>query len=205
MSVDPVEFRLRHLTEKRALDVLHAATRAANWQSRPSPAPPAQGNKVTGRGFAIGDRANVKIAAVAEVEVDKSTGEVTVKRIVLAHDCGLIINPDGLRNQIEGNVIQGVSRTLLEEVQFDEAGVKNLDWASYPVIRFSAVPQVHVELINRPEMPALGGGEPALVPVPAAIANAVFDAVGVRLREVPLTPQRVLTSMRAAASPNRGA
>jgi CO/xanthine dehydrogenase Mo-binding subunit len=133
---------------------------------------------------------------VAEVEVDKSTGNVKVKRFILAHDCGLIINPDGLKNQIEGNIVQGVSRALLEEVKFDSTGITTLDWNSYPVIRFPEVPEIDIVLINRPEMPALGGGEPSSAPIAAAIANAVFDAVGVRLREVPFTPKRVLAAMK---------
>ena len=98
------------------------------------------------------------------------------------------MNPDGLKNQIEGNIIQGVSRTLMEEVHFDASGIKSLDWRSYPVISYHAVPEIEIVLINRPEMGALGGGEPSIVPVPAAIANAIFDAIGVRLRDVPLTP-----------------
>jgi CO/xanthine dehydrogenase Mo-binding subunit len=147
----------------------------------------------------VGDRSNTITAAVAEVEVDKSTGKVSVKRVILAHDCGLIINPDGLTNQIEGNVIQGVSRTLLEEVQFNASGVTNLNWASYPILTFVDIPEVEVVLINRPEMQPLGGGEPSIVPVPAAIVNAVFDAIGVRLRELPLTPERVLGALKTAS------
>jgi CO/xanthine dehydrogenase Mo-binding subunit len=137
------------------------------------------------------------IAAVAEVEVDKSTGQVAVKRITLAHDCGLIVNPDGLKNQIEGNIMQGVSRALLEEVQFDGTGVKNFDWKSYPVITFEQIPDIEIVLINQPEMPSLGGGEASIVPITGAIANAIFDAVGARLRQVPFTPQRVLAAMKA--------
>jgi nicotinate dehydrogenase subunit B len=134
---------------------------------------------------------------VAAVSLNKSTGEISVKRVTLAHDCGLIINPDGLRNQIEGNIIQGVSRTLLEEVHFDAQGVKNLDWVSYPIATFRRVPEIQIVLVNRKEMPALGGGEPSTVPVPAAIANAVYDAVGVRVREVPMTPQKVQALLRS--------
>ena len=145
----------------------------------------------------MGNRGNTITVAIAEVEVDKSNGKVAVKRVTLVHDCGLIVNPDGLKNQIEGNVIQGVSRTLMEEVQFDASGVKNLDWASYPIITFGEIPDVEIVLINRPEMPALGGGEPSIVVVPPAIANAIFDAVGVRLREIPLTPQRILSAIKA--------
>jgi CO/xanthine dehydrogenase Mo-binding subunit len=148
---------------------------------------------------AISNRANAICGAVAEVEVDKSIGNIKVKRFILAHDCGLIINPDGLKNQIEGNIVQGVSRALLEEVKFDSTGITTLDWNSYPVIRFPDVPEIDIVLINRPEMPALGGGEPSSAPIAAAIANAVFDAVGVRLREVPFTPKRVLAEMQKKA------
>lgn len=204
IGVDPVKFRLKYLSgNKRATDVLLAATRKAGWQERPSPAGKSTGSKAVGRGVAVADRSNTMTAAVAEVEVDKRTGKVTVKRVTLAHDCGLIVNPDGLTNQIEGNVIQGVSRTLLEEVQFDASGVKNLDWATYPVIRYQEVPDVDVVLVNRKEMEPLGGGEPSIVPVPAAVANAVFDAVGVRIREVPLTPQRVLSALNVQPDATR--
>ena len=134
---------------------------------------------------------------MAEVEVDTSTGKITVKRITMAYDCGLIINPDGVRNQIEGNIMQGVSRTLFEEVKFDATGVKSLDWASYPVLRFQDVPEVQIHLINRPELPATGAAETPIVVVPAAIANAIFDATGVRLREMPFTPERVLNALKA--------
>src|SRR5262249_25472042 len=111
-----------------------------------------------------------------------------------------IVNPDGATNQIEGNVIQGVSRTLLEEVKFDASGIKSLDWNSYPILHFPDIPEIDVVLINRPEMPPRGGGEPSIVPVPAAIANAVFDAAGICLREVPMTPERVLAALKAGVS-----
>lgn len=150
--------------------------------------------------MALAIRGGTLIAAIAEVEVDTTTGGVAVKRVTIAHDCGLIINPDGLKFQIEGNVMQGTSRALMEEVKFDSTGVKSLDWSSYPVIRFKDVPEVDIVLINRPEKPALGGGEPSIAPVPGAIANAIFDAVGVRLREVPFTPQRVLRALKARGS-----
>jgi nicotinate dehydrogenase subunit B len=200
VGVDPVKFRLKYLTgNERATDVLLAATQKAGWKERPSPAPKSTGSKAVGRGVAVANRSNTITAAVAEVEVDTRSGKVIVRRVTLAHDCGLVVNPDGLTNQIEGNVIQGVSRTLLEEVQFDASGVKSLDWASYPIIRYQDVPDVQVVLIDRKEMQPLGGGEPSIVPVPAAVANAVFDAIGVRLREVPLTPQRVLSALNVEA------
>ncbi len=192
---DPVAFRRQYLRDKRIIDVLNAATERAKWTPRKSPAPAVRGNKVTGRGVAVADRSNTMTAVVAEVEVDKSTGKVTVQRITIAHDCGLVVNPNGLTMQIEGNEIHGVSRTLFEEVQFDASGIRSLDWLSYPVAHFPDVPEIDVVLLNHKDMPALGGGEPSLVPVPAAIGNAVFDATGVRFREVPLTPERVLKAL----------
>lgn len=198
VGFDPVQFRLRYLsTNKRPMEALLRATKQAGWQERPSPSPASNGSKATGRGVAVANRSNTMTAAVAEVEVDKTTGKILVKRVVLAHDCGLIVNPDGLSNQIQGNVIQGVSRTLMEEVKFDANGVKNLDWKSYPIITFEEAPDVEVVLINHTEMEPLGGGEPSIVPVPAAIANAVFDAIGVRLRQIPFTPERVLEALRS--------
>jgi nicotinate dehydrogenase subunit B len=198
LGADPVQFRLRYLNgDARPTDALRAAAKQAQWKERPSPAPASTSPKVTGRGVAVANRANTITAAVAEVEVDKTTGKVTVKKVTLAHDCGLIVNPDGLKNQIEGNIIQGVSRTLLEQVQFDATGIKNLNWASHPIITFADIPEIDIVLINRPEMGPLGGGEPSISPVPGAIANAIFDATGVRLREIPLTRQRVLSGLQA--------
>jgi nicotinate dehydrogenase subunit B len=198
LGADPVQFRLRYISsDKRPAEVLTAAAKKSGWVDRPSPAPSSGKQTATGRGIAVANRANTMIAAVAEVEVDKVTGQVSVRRITLAHDCGLIVNPDGLKNQIEGNIMQGVSRALLEEVLFDETGVKNLDWKSYPVVAFEQIPDVEIVLINRPEMPALGGGEASIVPITAAIANAIFDAVGARMRQAPFTPQRVLDALRA--------
>ncbi|TMD03207.1 MAG: xanthine dehydrogenase family protein molybdopterin-binding subunit [Chloroflexi bacterium] len=204
-GVDGVQFRMRYASNnKRATEALTAVAKLANWQERPAPAPaPASGstgNVAAGRGVAVSARSNSVVAVIAEVEVDKSSGEVTVKKVCVAHDCGLIINPDGLKNQIEGNVIQGTSRALMEEVKYDSSGIKNLDWASYPILRYEKIPQIDIYLIDRPEMPALGGGEPSIGPVPAAIANAIFDATGVRLREAPFTPERVLKAMRAGAT-----
>ncbi len=198
LHVDPVQFRLRYLTsDKRISEILVATTKKAGWTDHLSPAPPSTGDKATGRGVAVANRANTMTAAVAEIEVDKATGDVTVKKITLGHDCGLIVNPDGLKNQIEGNVLQAVSRALLEEVKFDSTGQKNLDWDSYPVIRFEQIPDVEIVLIDRPEMQPLGGGEPSIVPVTAAIANAIFDATGARMRQVPFTPERVLSALKA--------
>lgn len=144
-------------------------------------------------------RAGGYAAAVADVEVNKNTGQVTVRRVTLAHDCGLIVNPDGVRNQVEGNIIQGVSRALLEEVAFNASGVTSLDWATYPILQFPAMPTLDVILIDRQDVASLGAGELATVPVPAAIANAIFDATGIRLREVPFTPKRILAALEAVS------
>ena len=199
LRVDPVQFRLRYLgNNKRGADALTAVAKKANWEERPSPGPVSTGSRATGRGVALFNRADSICSAVAEVEADKSSGNVTVKRITMSHDCGLIINPDGLRNQIEGNILQSTSRALLEEVKFDSTGIKTLDWGSYPIIRFPDIPEIDIVLINRPEMPALGGGEPSSGPIGAAIANAIFDATGVRLREAPFTPARVLAGLKKA-------
>ena len=197
LRMDPVQFRLQcPRNEKRTGEILLAATKKAGWVERASPALAGSGSKATGRGVAISDRDGAIVAAVAEVEVDKASGKVKVNRITIAHDCGLIANPNGVKNQIEGNVVQGVSRTLLEEVQFDELGVKNVDWNSYRTIRFEDIPEVDIVLIDRPALGFLGAGEASIIPVPAAIANAVFDAIGARVRDIPLTPERVLSAMQ---------
>ena len=138
------------------------------------------------------------VGAVADVEVDTKTGAVLVKRFYVAHDCGQIINPDGLRNQIEGNVVQTISRTLLERVKFDRSAVTSVDWLSYPILRFPDVPQVVMDLIDRPKEKPWGAGEPTSAVVPAAIANAIYDAVGARMRSVPFTPDKVLAALKQA-------
>jgi CO/xanthine dehydrogenase Mo-binding subunit len=201
LKVDPVEFRLRNLVgNKRGIECLEAAVNKAGWQKRPSPAASASGNIARGRGVAMTQRAQTYVAMVAEVEVNKSTGQVAVKKLVCSHDCGLIVNPDGVRNQVEGNVIQGVSRAMYEEVLFDTNGaVTSLDWATYPILRFPDLPEFDLVLINRPEMQPLGAGEGATIPPAAAIANAIYDAVGARLRESPFTPKRVLAAMQKKA------
>lgn len=204
LGADPVEFRLPYLSgDNRATDALKAAATKAQWQKRSSPAVASSGTVVTGRGVAMTRRAGGYAAAVADVEVNKNTGQVTVKRVTLAHDCGLIVNPDGVRNQVEGNIIQGVSRALLEEVVFDASGVTSLDWASYPILKFPDMPVLDVILINRQDVAPLGAGELATVPVPAAIANAIFDAAGIKLREVPFTPKRILTALETVSKASK--
>ncbi len=197
-GADPIEFRLRHLSDPRARSVLEAAAKRAEWASRSATQKTKQGAGIkSGRGVAYVqyDRTEAYVAAVAEVDVNPADGEIRVKRVVVAHDCGLIINPDGLRNQIEGNVIQATSRTLKEEVKFDRAQVTSLDWKTYLILRFTEIPDVIVELIDRPDQPAVGAGEATTSAIPAAIANAVFDATGVRLRTVPFTPERVRAAL----------
>jgi CO/xanthine dehydrogenase Mo-binding subunit len=146
-----------------------------------------------GRGVAFARYENDQaiVACIAEVKVEKNTGIVRVKRIVVAHDCGLIINPDGVKNQIEGNVIQSLSRALKEEVLFDEMRITSVDWQTYPILTFSEIPEIEIVLLNRPDQPALGAGEPSTVTTAAAVANAIFDATGLRLRQLPFTPARV--------------
>jgi len=192
LNLDPIEFRLRHVKDPRDIAVIKAAAEKAGWQTRPSPRKDQTGTKVSGRGIAYAQRAGTRVAMVAEVEVDRSTGKIWVRKFTVAHDCGQIINPDGLRYTIEGNVVHGTSRTLWEEVKFNTKTVTAVDWISYPILDITETPeQIEVVLINRPEIASSGAGEPSSRPVAAAIANAIFDATGVRLRRVPFSPGRV--------------
>lgn len=203
-GADPVEFRLRYLKDQRAIDIIQAVAKLANWQTRAGPNPSAgSGNIVKGRGIAYlrYNNAITYVGAVAEVEVNKSTGEIKVTRICLSHDCGEMVNPDGVANQVEGGVLQTVSRTLMETVNWDRAKVLSVDWNTYPIARFTDMPKVEIALIDRPGTVAWGAGEPTACAIPGAIANAVFDATGVRLRSIPLTPDRVKAAL--AAGPTR--
>jgi nicotinate dehydrogenase subunit B len=197
--LDPLEYRLRYLGKPRMQQVLIAAAEKAGWESRPSPRP-RQNGLAQGRGLAFARYENDQaiVACVAFVEVDTDSGAVRVPRVVVAHDCGLIINPDGVRNQIEGNVIQSMSRALKEEVQFDQMRVTSVDWETYPILKFSEVPEVEIVLIDRPDQPALGAGEPAQITTAAAVANAIFDATGARLRQIPVTPERIKLALDGA-------
>ncbi len=199
---DPLLFRMKHLSGERAMAVLNGVARLANWESRPSPAPAAgRGKVMKGRGVAYvryeGNRTYV--AATAEVEVHRDTGKVRVTRVCVSHDCGLVVNPDGLRTQIEGGVIQTVSRTMVEEVKFDRRRVTSTDWASHPILTFSDVPEVAIDIIDRPQERPWGAGEPVAAVVPSAIAGAIHDATGIRLRTIPFTPERMLAALRATA------
>ena len=194
LGADPVEFRLRGMTDPRAIEVLKRATSMIEWQPRPSPNPrTAPDGLQTGRGVAYMryKQAENYVAIAMEVAVERASGKISVRRLACAHDCGLVVNPDSLRNQIEGCIVQTLSRALHEEVKFDQSRVTSLDWGSYPILTFPEVPAIEVALISRPELPLLGAGEAATAPVAAALANAVFDATGVRLRTVPFTPERV--------------
>jgi CO/xanthine dehydrogenase Mo-binding subunit len=198
VGADPVEYRLRYLTDPRGIAVLRAAAHLAKWEPRPSPRAAQSGPVARGRGIAYVKYENARtyVAGVAEVEVNRQTGAVRCTRFFVAQDCGQIINPDGARAQIEGNIIQTVSRTLKEEVKWDRSRVTTVDWASYPILKFPEVPEVVMELINRPTEAPWGVGEPAACLPPPAISNAIFDAVGVRVRSVPFTPDKVKAGIR---------
>jgi CO/xanthine dehydrogenase Mo-binding subunit len=191
-GVDPIEFRLRYIQDPRAKAVLNAAAERAGWDRRPSPKRNGSG---TGRSVALVLRAGTYVATVAEVEVNRQSGAVRVKRLVCAHDCGLIVNPDALRGTIQANLVQSLSRALKEEVTFDQSRVTSVDWNSYPVARWSDVPEVEIVLLNHPGIAPGGAGEPSSRPTAAAISNAIFDATGVRLRRAPMTPARVKAAL----------
>jgi CO/xanthine dehydrogenase Mo-binding subunit len=187
---DPLEFRLAQLNDPRGIEVLKRAAVLIGWQVRPPAAP---GTSRLGRGLAyVHYKHNETYVAMAmEAEVDRGSGAIRVHRVACAHDCGLVINPDSLRAQVEGNILQTLSRAIYEEVIFDRARVTSLDWASYPILTFPDVPEITIDLVDRPTEPPLGAGEAAATPVAAALANAIFDATGARLRTVPFTPDRV--------------
>jgi CO/xanthine dehydrogenase Mo-binding subunit len=183
-DADPVAFRLRHLKDPRGRAVIEAAAQRAGWT------PGRKGNPDSGWGFAYAKYKNLACycAVAVEVGIDRKTGEVRVKRAVSAVDVGQAVNPDGITNQIEGGIIQSTSWTLKEAVSFDRTRVKTRSWADYPILRFEEVPQVDVLLLNQPGQPYLGVGEGSQGPTVAAIGNAIFNATGKRLRDLPFTP-----------------
>ena len=189
---DPLEYRLRYLKDERARAVLIKTAEAFGWKDF---------RKTPGRGRGIGFARYKGIAAwnavAMEVEVDRSSGRVRVLRAVSANDAGEVVSPDGVKNQIEGGVVQALSWTLKEGVRFDASGVKSADWISYPILTFSETPPIDVVLIDRPGQPFLGTGEASQGPTGAALANAVFDAAGIRLRDIPFTPARVKAALQA--------
>src|SRR5450631_134558 len=204
-GVDPIEYRLRYLRDSRAVDLVNAVAKRADWSPRPVwKEPAAEGDIVRGRGFAYALYVHSRFpgygaawsAWIADVAVNKSTGDVSVTRVVAGQDSGLMINPEGVRHQIHGNVIQSTSRALMEEVSFDRNSVTSREWGAYPIIKFPDVPKIDVLMLPRQDQPPLGVGESASVPSAAAIANAIFDATGVRFRELPFTPERILRGLR---------
>lgn len=183
-GVDPVQFRLNHLDDPRAVAVIQAAASLIGWQPHTSPNNSGRG---IGIAFAQYENNEAYVATAADVSVD-STGRITLNHVAVAHDCGLIINPDGLKNQIQGNVIQSASRAILEQVNFNSSKITSVDWRSYQILRFQDIPPIDISLINRPDQPALGAGEITTLTTPPAIANAIYHATGQRMRSVPLNP-----------------
>jgi nicotinate dehydrogenase subunit B len=207
-GADPLKFRLDRLNDPRAVAVLTAAAKKADWQPRVPRKPELAGGTIAkGRGVAYARYTHGEYpgygaaftAWIADVDVDLGSGEVRVTRVVVAQDAGLMVNPKGVEQQVHGNVIQSISRALMEEVRFDPTGVTSLDFRSYPIATFQDVPEIRVVLIERPDDPPLGVGEAAAIPSAAAIANAIFDATGARIRQVPFTPLRI----KAALAPMR--
>jgi CO/xanthine dehydrogenase Mo-binding subunit len=202
-GTDPVDFRVKYIdpADKRGLEVLERLVALSKWQKRPSPQKNVSGNIVRGRGMSYVKYELVRtyIGVVADVEINRTTGVIRATKFHLVHDCGQVINPDGLKNQIEGSVVQTVSRTLIEELKFDRSRVLSVDWETYPILTFPQVPEVVIELIDRPTMPPWGAGEPSASVIPSSISNAVFDAIGVRLRSVPYTPDKVKAALKGAA------
>jgi CO/xanthine dehydrogenase Mo-binding subunit len=196
-GIDPLEMRLRNLNDPRGKECLERLAKVANWTPRTTRSAPS-GEIAKGRGLSYIKYETVRtyVACAADVEVNRNTGKVTVKKFYVAHDCGQIINPDGLKNQIEGNVVQTISRTLLEDLLFDRSTVTSLDWATYRILTFPDVPEIVIDLIDRPNEKPWGAGEPTAAVVPSAIANAVFEATGARLRSVPFVPDKVLAALR---------
>jgi CO/xanthine dehydrogenase Mo-binding subunit/aerobic-type carbon monoxide dehydrogenase small subunit (CoxS/CutS family) len=190
VGIDPVQFRLNHMDDGRARDVIEAAAEKADWEVKTRPTGDGQG-----RGFAFAQYKNRACysAVVVDLVVDEESGEITLKKAIIAADAGQIVNPDGLSNQLEGGFFQSASWTLQEQVAFDKDGIKSQDWDTYPVLRFSGAPEIETVLINRPAFPFLGTGEASQGPTAAAIANAVFDATGVRVRDLPITPASLQT------------
>src|SRR5712672_1157835 len=209
VGADPIEYRLHYLKDQRGIDLIKEVAARAEWTPRaPYPHQVAEGDVVSGRGFACGLHLHGKFpgsaaawsAWIADVTVNKTTGDVGVTRVVMGQDAGMVINPDGARHQIQGNVIQSTSRALMEEVSFDSRGVVSREWGAYPIIKFPDVPKIDVLLMLRQDQPPLGIGEASSIPSAAAIANAIFDATGVRFRELPFTPDRIRAGLSAAAS-----
>ena len=201
-GVDPIEFRLRYLENPFSTEALKAVAQKTAWVPQPQPRQnQGSGGVVQGRGVAFADRGRGRgtlLAAIAQVEVNRDSGQVRVQNVTAASHCGRIINPDGVKNQLEGGILQGISRTLLEEIGFDQSRVTSLDWRAYPILTFPEASAVDLILLDRPNDPPEGVGELGNIPVAAAIGNAIFNATGVRLRQVPFTPARVKAALDRA-------
>ncbi len=200
VGADPLEFRLRHLANPRGVETLRRLAARMGWQPRPSPNPADPSAALArGRGLAYVHYKHDEtlVAMGMEVEVERASGRIRVTRVVCAQDCGLMINPDCVRAQVEGNILQTLSRALHEEIVYDRQRVTTVTWATYPILTMPEVPAIEVDLIQRLDAPPLGAGEAAAAPVGAALGNAVFDALGVRLRTVPFRPERVKAAMAA--------
>lgn len=197
-GVDPLELRLRYLSDPRGRELLERLVKLSGYQPRKAPRDAGEVAKGRGVSYTKYELVRTYVGVVADVEVNRRTGHVQVTGFHVAHDCGQVINPDGLRNQIEGNVVQTLGRTLYEEIKFDRSRVTSTDWASYRTVKFQDVPAIRIDLIDRPAEKPWGAGEPTAAVVPSAIANAVFDATGARLRSVPFTPQKVLAALKTA-------
>ena len=199
-GIDPYEFRKRNMTDMRWLGVLNAAAKAAKWTPRKAAANLSRANVVTGRGIGVGTHLTSYGGAVAEIEVNKETGRVVAKHLYGAIDAGQVVNPGFVESQIMGQLVQTASRMFKEEVTFDQTGVTSLDWASYPILRFDECPEVTPVVVQRLDQKSTGAGEEVMAAAAAAIANAFFDATGVRMKEFPLTPARVLAALKAPKS-----
>jgi CO/xanthine dehydrogenase Mo-binding subunit len=211
-KMDPVAFRLQNVATtatdvaQRWKNVLTNAAKDANWQPKVAASNLSNADVVTGRGIAFGFYSNTMSCCVADIEVNKKTGKIVAKTLHVAGDAGLIVYPAGSENNEEGAAMQGLSRALVEEVTFNKSNVTSLDWVTYPMLRFKDAPKVYIHGLTRTDVPdpsgpgsrTTGSGEPALPPVAPAVANAFFDATGVRIREAPMTPARVRATLKAA-------
>ena len=195
VGMDPIAFRRKNMKDSRWLAVLDAVAEAANWASRVAASAPGDGHILHGRGVGLATHHVSYGAAVAEIEVDTQNGLITVQRVWSALDCGLAVNPGCVESQITGQVVQATSRTLKEQVQFNETNVTSLDWDSYPILRFAESPEVFPIVVQRMDQPSTGAGEEVMGATTGAIANAFFDATGVRMRQYPMTPERVLQAL----------
>ena len=198
-GADPIEFRLRSIGDWRLKRAVEIARDKFGWKAHPAAQNVGSDDVVTGRGFsAMQYEGSDGYAAIAlEIQLNRKTGKIKATRIVVTHDVGIVINPDGLRAQIEGNIVQGLGRSLREEVKLGKSSSESIDWESYQILRFLDLPKAEIFLINRPDQPAVGAGENAMTAIPAAMANAIFDATGKRLRRLPFTPARVKEALQA--------